>query len=73
MEQKVEGSSSREWQVVGALIGRDVSDLGLCEVSGGVPYLFRVTALSDAGATTLLYRLALPLQATQGELTGNSR
>lgn len=67
MEQQLEDGESRDWQVVGSPITRDTQDLGLCDIRPGSRYLYRVTALSDAGPTATLYRVTLAPSDGAGE------
>lgn len=68
MEQQLENSAPREWQIIGSPITRETGDLGLCDFTPSRFYLLKMTATSDAGATTVLYRVQ-----TGVEIGGNYR
>lgn len=45
--------------MVGSPFSRDVADIDLCDFSVRKPYLLKLTAISEAGSTTVLYRIQL--------------
>ena len=51
--------SEEEWQVIGSTIKRDTEDIKLCNVSKHNSHLLKMTAYSDAGDTTVFYRVTL--------------
>ena len=57
MEQKEFDSTSTEWHIVGSPVTREVDDLHLCDLDPLKFYLLKVEALSDAGKTTVLYKV----------------
>lgn len=60
VERQVEDSPSNEWQIIGSPISRETRDLDLCDFPRGQHHLLKMTAMSEAGATTVLYRVMPP-------------
>ena len=59
VEQKEEDSRSREWQIIGAPITRETGDISLCDFIPDKYYFLKMTAVSQAGSTSVLYRVQI--------------
>ena len=57
--QQLEDVSGKEWRIIGSHIGRETRDIQLCNRSSDSNHLFKLTAFSEAGETTVFYRVKL--------------
>ena len=57
VEKQPEGSAVREWQVIGSSITRETLGIDLCDLKQEQFYLLKMTAITEAGSTSVLYRV----------------
>ncbi|XP_068201363.1 cell adhesion molecule Dscam2-like isoform X2 [Palaemon carinicauda] len=64
-------ADSNLWQPLHSHVDRDTTDLGLCDLSSTSWHLLRLTAVSTAGETSVVYRVATR-DHTGGSMTAES-
>ncbi|KAF2345011.1 hypothetical protein FHG87_024233, partial [Trinorchestia longiramus] len=57
VERQAEDAPSNEWQIIGSTITRDTRDLDLCDFPPRQQHFLKMSAMSEAGTTTVLYRV----------------